>query len=129
MDPAPGEPVEVRGQRRHKRLALARRHLGDLALVEHHAADELHVEVAHPDGPARGLAADGKRLGQELVDRLAVGDALPELVRLRSEPGVVERLHRGLECVDRVHGRHHPLDVALVLGAENRSQQGVDHLD
>ena len=33
VNAAPGERVEGRGKRRHERLALARPHLGDLALV------------------------------------------------------------------------------------------------
>jgi hypothetical protein len=119
--------VEVRGQRRHERLALARRHLGDDALVQHHAADQLHVEVTHPEGPARGFAADRKGLGQDVFDLGAVGDALAELVRLGAKRGVVEGVHGGLERVDLGHHRHHPLDVALVLGAEDPLEDRVDH--
>jgi hypothetical protein len=42
-----GQRVQVGGQRRDQRLALAGLHLGDLAVVQHHAAEQLHVEVAH----------------------------------------------------------------------------------
>ena len=50
-----GQRVEEYGERRHEGLALARRHLGDLALVEHHAAEQLHVVVDHV--PFRVVAA------------------------------------------------------------------------
>lgn len=50
--------VEVRGQHRHQRLALAGAHLGNLALVQDHAADELHVEGAQAQHAARRLAHD-----------------------------------------------------------------------
>jgi hypothetical protein len=50
-----GQRVEVDRQRRHQRLALAGAHLGDLAVVQHHAADELDVEVPH--AAARACAA------------------------------------------------------------------------
>ena len=43
------ERVQVAGQRGHERLALAGLHLGDLPVVERHAADELHVEVAQAE--------------------------------------------------------------------------------
>ena len=44
--------VEVEGQGGHQGLALAGLHLGDLALVEHDAPDQLDVEVTHPqDAP------------------------------------------------------------------------------
>ena len=42
-----GQRVEEYGERRHEGLALARRHLGDLALVEHHAAEQLHLSLIH----------------------------------------------------------------------------------
>ena len=59
-----GQRVEVGGQGRDQGLALAGAHLADLALVQHHAADQLHVEVAHTEHPAAGLAADGEGLDQ-----------------------------------------------------------------
>ena len=42
-----GQRVEHDGERAGEGLALAGAHLGDLAVVQHHAADQLHVEVAH----------------------------------------------------------------------------------
>jgi hypothetical protein len=42
-----GQGIEVHRQRGGERLALAGAHLGDLAVVQRHAAEHLHVEVAH----------------------------------------------------------------------------------
>ena len=70
------ERVQVGGQRRDQRLAFAGLHLGDLALVQHGAADELDVEVPHVEHAAAGLADDGEGLGQQVVERLAVGEPL-----------------------------------------------------
>ncbi len=67
VDAAAGERVEVAGKRGDEGLAFAGLHLGDLAGVEDHAADELDIEVAHADGAAAGLADDGEGLGQDLV--------------------------------------------------------------
>ena len=86
--------VQVRRQRRDQRLALAGAHFGDLALVQHHAADQLHVEMPQAERAARGLADDGERLGQQVVERLAGGELLAELDGLRGEVGVRERLQR-----------------------------------
>ena len=47
MDALAGQCIEEHGQRRHEGLAFARGHFGDLAFVEHHAAEELHVVVDH----------------------------------------------------------------------------------
>ena len=70
VHPAAGDAVEVGGQRRHERLALAGLHLRDLSAVEDHAADELHVVVALAESAAHGLADRGEGLGQDLVERL-----------------------------------------------------------
>jgi hypothetical protein len=62
------EGVEVGGQRGDERLALAGLHLGDRAVVQHHAADELHVVVPHVQHAAARLADDGEGLGQQVVE-------------------------------------------------------------
>jgi hypothetical protein len=72
-----GERVEVDRQRRDERLAFAGAHFGDLAVVQRHSADQLDVEVAHLQRALAGLAHDGERLGQQIVERLAVRDASP----------------------------------------------------
>ena len=70
VNPVPRQRVQIAGQRRHQRLALAGLHLADLALVQHHAADQLHVEVPHLHRAPPRLAHHGERLGQYLVQRL-----------------------------------------------------------
>ena len=67
---AAAEGIEVAGQRGHQGFALAGLHLGDLAVVQHHAADQLHVEMAHAQHPLARLAHHGKGLGQQLIDQL-----------------------------------------------------------
>ena len=76
VDALAGERVQIGGQRRDERLAFARLHLGDLAAVQHHAADQLHVEVPHVQRAAAGFADDGEGLRQQVVERLALGEAL-----------------------------------------------------
>src|SRR5713101_6147052 len=66
MDDASAKRVERRRQRRDEGLALARLHLGDLALMENHPADQLHVEMALAKSALRGLAYDGEDFGQNL---------------------------------------------------------------
>ena len=63
-----GERVEVGRQRRDQRLALTGLHLGDVAEVQRGAAHELHVVVALAERAPRGLADDGERLGQQVVE-------------------------------------------------------------
>ena len=84
--------VEIEGKGSHQGLALARLHLGDLALVENDAAQELHVEGSLADGAADGLPGDGEGLDQKVVQRLAVVQAAAELVGLGPQLVVAEGL-------------------------------------
>ena len=80
-----GEPVEVHRHGGDERLALAGLHLGDVAVVEDDAAEDLDVEGAHAEGAPGRLAGDGERLEQQVVEQLAVLVALAELVRLGAQ--------------------------------------------
>ena len=82
VDALSGDGVEIAGERGDERLALARLHLGDVVLVQGHGADELHVEVTHAGHALRRLADDGERLGQHVVERLAIRVALAEQIGL-----------------------------------------------
>ena len=153
MNAAAGQRVEVDRERGDERLAFARLHLRDLAAVQHHAAHQLNVEVAHVQDPLAALAADGEGLGEQFVEReLQVflrrldgvlverhfllhgverfddgAEALAELLRLAAELVIGEAAHLRFQRVDLLDDREHPLDVALVLRAENRGQYFVDH--
>ena len=73
------EGVEVRRQRRHQRLAFSGLHLGDPAAMQHDAADELDVEMAHVEHAPAGFANDREGLGQQVLERRTVRQPLPEL--------------------------------------------------
>ena len=93
VDALAAEAVEVGGQRRDERLALAGLHLGDPAEVQRRAAHQLDVEVALADDPDGGLAHDGERLDGEVVEVGAVVEALAELGGLGLQLVVGEPLH------------------------------------
>ena len=103
-----GNRVEVAGERRDERLALARQHLGDRAPVQSRAAHELDVKVAEARRPDRRLAHRGKGLGEEVVERLARGIPLAEDRGHRTELVVGHCLEPGLQLV-------HALGDALEL--------------
>ena len=92
--------VEVGRQRGDERLAFAGDHFGDVAAVQDDAADHLHVEVPHVLGAVGGLAAGGERFGQQIVERLAVGESLAKLRRQRLQFGVAQGLHCRFQLVD-----------------------------
>ena len=105
-----------------------------LPAVQHHAADQLHVEVAHVEDAAAGLADHGKGFGQDVLQKLifrrtplvvvldafeALGQALAEFVGLGAQLGVGERVHLRFERIDLLDRGHQALNLALVIGAEN----------
>ena len=61
VDAAAGERVESSGKRGDERFAFAGFHFGDFAAVQHHAADQLHVEVAHVERAAAGFTNERER--------------------------------------------------------------------
>ena len=76
--------------------------------MQDHPADQLDVEVALADRATRRFANERERLGEQVVERLAVAGAFAQRVGLGTQLGVVEQLHLRLDLVDRV-------DPALVL--------------
>ncbi len=95
-----GERIQVDGQGGDQGLAFAGLHLGDLAVVQHHAADQLHVEVPLAERALGCLAHHGERLGQQIVQRRPIGQPLAELGGLRAQRLIRQRLHRRFEGID-----------------------------
>ncbi len=118
--------VEVERQRGHQRLALAGLHLGDRALVEHGAADELNVEVAHAERALGGLAHAGEGLGEQIVELLALGETLAELGGLGAQRLVVELLDRRLPRGRLLGDELEATQQASFAGAEQLVEK-VDH--
>ncbi len=111
----PLEHPHETGQRRDEGLAFAGRHLGDLAFVQHQAADELHVEAAAP-----GTA--GATFGIELADRLVNlrrdRHLLPRLAASRSSaaaPASYASQHLVIELVG----------IEVLLGIEDLADADV----
>ena len=104
MRAAPGQRIEIQRQGCDQRLAFAGGHFGDLALMQHDAADELHVvghhvpfhRVPRDDDLAAQQAAGRfahrrKRFGQQVVQRLLqLGDErLLRFVQLIAQVGAL----------------------------------------
>ena len=122
-----GQRIEVDRQRGDQGLALAGAHLGDLAHVQHHAADQLHVIRTHAQDAHRTFAADGKGFGQQLVERFALAVAALELLGLGLQLGVGERLHLRFECVGLGDDTVELAKEAVVATADDAGEQAVEH--
>ena len=74
-----GQRVEVGGQGGYQGLALTGAHLRDVPAVQRGTAHDLDVEMPLAQGPLGRLTDGGEGLWQQVVERLAVGQALAEL--------------------------------------------------
>ena len=67
-----GQRIEVRRERGDERLAFARAHFRDIALMQDHAADQLHIEVALPERSTRCFAHGRECLRSQRVERFTL---------------------------------------------------------
>ena len=125
--PLAGERVEIDRERCDQRLAFAGLHLGDVALMQHHAADQLHVEMALAERALGGLAHGGEGRHQDVVERLAVGQVFAELFGAGLQRLVGERFDLRLQRIDGVDAGLISLDPAVVGGAEKLAGERADH--
>src|SRR5262249_46249718 len=70
VHPAPGQRIQNRGQGGHQGFAFAGLHLGDLPLVQHHAADQLDVEVTLSQRSLGGLAHHREHFRQHVLKQV-----------------------------------------------------------
>ena len=91
--------------------------------MQHDAADELDVEVAHADAAAAGLAHGGEGVGQQVVQRRAVLELLLELGGQTAQLVVGHGAHLVFKPVDALDDRSQSLDLALVGVAKNLGEE------
>jgi hypothetical protein len=95
--------------------------------VQDDAAYELHVEVPHLEDAAAGFADDGERVGQHIVERFPLFEALPELGRLPAQLLVGEGLDLWFFRVDGGDEWAQPFQVTLVLRADDFRQESINN--
>ena len=119
MDALAFEGVEIGGEGGDEGLALTGAHLGDCAGVQHHAAHQLDVEMAHVVDALGRLADDGEGLLKQAVEGGAIGESLAEFLGLALERLVGEGLHDRLERVDPVYPGSERSQSTVVCSSEN----------
>ena len=95
--------------------------------------DDGPIALRYPRGEGLGLCGEQflgaeRRHVEQLVERLAFGDALLELRCLRLQLGVGEFLHLRLERIDLDDGSLQLTQQAIVAAAENAGKQAVEHV-
>ena len=114
--------IEIDCQGGYQGLAFTGAHLGDPALVQHHAADQLHVEMTHAQHPPGNLADRGEGLGQQVVKRGSVRQTLAELGGFGHQLFIGKRLDLCFQCVDPGDGPRHALEFTIVTTAEDLAE-------
>ena len=122
-----GERIQIDRERRNQRLAFARSHLGDRALVKHHAADQLDVERTLAERPLGGLADGGEGRHQKVIERRTGRKFGPELLGTGAQLVVRELLELGLQRVDRVHLGPKRLKPAVIDRAKDFLRERTEH--
>ncbi len=110
------QSIQVQRQGSDQRLAFAGLHLGDLAAVQHDAADDLHIVMTQADRPLRRLADSGEGLRQDFLQDILFGlvvsfvicvthryrgQTRPELIGLPAQFVIRELLELRFELGDR----------------------------
>jgi len=137
---AADEGVEIKRKRGDEGLAFAGGHLGNLALVQGNATDELHVVVDHvprelmvtdyhraATQAAGTVFDDGKGLGQNLVKGLPGFQAGAELVRLGAELVIREQLVLLFELVDAGDDGPARFEELTIMAAGKFLEQPGEH--
>jgi len=127
VDALAGQRVEIDRERCDQRLAFAGLHLGDVALMQHHAADQLDVEMALAERALGRLPHRGESRNQNVVEGLAVGELFAEFGGARLQRLVREGRDLRLERVDGVDPGLVALDPPVVGGTEKLAGERADH--
>lgn len=127
MDPFTRQSIQIDRQGGDQRLTLAGTHFGNLAIMQHHAADHLHVEVAHVQDPLSDLADHGKRLRHQVIEFFTLLKPGSELIRLGPQLLIRKFLDLRLQPVDLGNHLQHPLDKAVITTTKDLLENLTDH--
>ncbi len=100
VDALSGEGIQIDRQSCDEGLTFTGLHFRDLALMQDDAADQLLVEVAHVQNAPAGLAHDGERFHQQVVERRSLGQFFFEFDGFGGQVDVGKLLHLRLERID-----------------------------
>ena len=100
MNTLSGKCVEVGGKRCHLRFAFAGLHFGDTTLVNYYTADELDAVMACAENAVGCFTYQRERIGEYVVKRFAVCQALLEYGSLRLHFIIA---HRGILACKRFY--------------------------
>ena len=87
--------------------------------MQRHAAQQLHIKVAHLHDALGALAHHGKGFGQHRIQRFAIGHTGLELFGLGLECVIAELFELGLQRIDASHHRTVSFEQTVVTTSED----------
>ena len=84
--------------------------------------------MTHAEHAAAGLTYNGKGLGQNRIERLALAESFAKFGRLAAQVLVGQRLHRGFELIDLNAALAVLTDQAVIAAAENLGKKRIKHI-
>ncbi len=111
--------VQVGCQRGHQGFTFAGLHLGNPAIVEHHAADQLDVVVTLAERALGCFADNRKSFRQQIVQFFPIFQAGAEFCGLSPQCVVRKRRYLRFQCVDYADAGFVGLQFAVVAGAKD----------
>ena len=119
--------IEIAGEGGHQSFAFARAHFGNRAFMQHHAANELHIEMPLSKRPLGRFAHSGESGHHEVIQSLALGNFGPELRGASLELLIAEASNFGLQRVDRLHLGGIAFQTTVIGRAENLFGNSAEH--
>ena len=119
--------IEIAGERGDQCLAFAGAHLGDAALVQDHAADQLNIKVPLPKRALGGLAYGGEGWREQIVEGFARGQFGAEPRCASAQVFIRKFRDLRLKGVDRGDFRDISLETAVVGGAKQPARERTEH--
>ena len=123
MDALALQGVQVSRKRGHQRLSFAGLHLGDTSLMQDNSADQLHPVMLHAKHAPGRLAHCREGLYQQIIQRLAVRQALFKFSCLSLQLLIRKLHHLRPEGLDLIHQRINELQLTLRMRTENLCQK------
>ena len=118
VDPPARQSIQVSGQNGNQGLAFAGLHLGDTALMQHNAANELDGVGPQTDDPVRRLPDSRESLWEQLVQSLPCLQPVLEGLGLAPQLFLAHLLILGFQSQDGIYHRLDLFDFTLGTGSK-----------
>ena len=119
VDALARQGVEVNRQGGGQGFTFTRAHFRNFAIVQGHAAQHLHVKVAHLHDAFGAFAHDSKRLGQQGIQGFTLLNPGFEFLRFGAQGLVAQNFKLRLHGIDTQHALTVLFEQAVISTAEN----------